>query len=404
MFQQTLKNFHALRRPVKAMVYLHWIYGIVGALTSTFVQIFLYRQFDSLAFNILGLILYFIGCALGFSLVGALIAHYQGNMKWGYISAFLMLCVSFLFLFGNVDKQDAIIFMFTNGFGLGLYWVTLHTFELTETKNDERDYYSSVLSAGDQIIDLVAPALAVLLFYLSVEVLHLSTFSLLFIVAPLIYLSGVPLFRHVQNYYPLPIKRADVRHFFYDRRNRHAQVYLFAGSANFAFMRLVLPIVAIMFQGNVTNVGLYNAIFAVISAVTLIWLAKHRHSGTRLRFLYLTSLASIAVTVLLALRFELVMFIIFSVLSVVIKPLQRVSAHVIDLESMETLGREGSDFFPTMILRDTVFGLWRVGALIGLWLLLSFAPSPEAGIRFALIALAFSTALTYFGATLLYKK
>ncbi len=404
MLGKSLQHFYALRTPVKAMVYLHWIYGTVGALTSTFVQIFLYRKFDSLTFNVLGLMFYFVGCALGFSLVGALVAHYRGNIKWGYITAFVVLCASFLFLFGEVTRTDALIFMFASGFGLGLYWVTLHTFELTETKNQERDYYSSVLSAGDQIIDLVAPAFAALLFFLSADVLNWNTFTLLFIVAPLLYLAGLPLFRYVRDYHPSPIERADVQHFFRDRKNQHAQVYLFAGSANFAFSRMVLPIVAIIFLGSETNVGLWNAAFAVISAVTLVWLSKHRHSGNRLHFLFLTSIVTVVITLFFAVRLDLAAFLAYSLVSVVVKPLQRVSAHVIDLETMETLGREGRDFYPTMILRDAMFGIWRVLSLAILWVLLTIFSTPEMGVRIGLIGLAASTALLYWGATLLYKK
>ena len=46
------------------MVYLHWIYGIVGALTSTFVQLYIYERFTSVAFNIIGLIVYFMQTGL----------------------------------------------------------------------------------------------------------------------------------------------------------------------------------------------------------------------------------------------------------------------------------------------------------------------------------------------------
>lgn len=404
MLRTTIMHFRSLRPAVRAMVYLHWAYGFVGALTSVFVQIFLYQKFQSISFNILGLIVYFIGCALGFSLVGALVARYRANMKWGYMAAFFMLCVSFLFLYGDITSARALWFMFMNGFGLGLYWVTLHTFELTETKNEERDYYSSVLSAGDQLIELVAPATAALLFYLSGDVLGWGTYTLLFLVAPMIYISGIPLFRDIRNYHPHPIERADTKHFLTDKKNRMAQVYLFAGSANFAFARVVLPIASIIFLGTEKNVGVFNAIFAVISACVLIVLSHHRHTKNRLRFLFYTSLASVIVTLLFAIRLDLVAFIIFTFLFVIIKPLQRVSAHVIDLETMETLSREGRDFFPTMIFRDAVFGVWRVIALLVLAFLLVSVTDIHLAIRIGLFALAGSTALMYYGAHLLYRK
>lgn len=404
MLRKTIHNFKELRPAVRAMVYLHWTYGFVGALTSVFVQIFLYQKFQSISFNIFGLMIYFIGCALGFSLVGAIVAHYRANMKWGYLGAFFMLCVSFLFLYGDISHMRALVFMFLNGFGLGLYWVTLHTFELTETKNEERDYYSSVLSAGDQVIELVAPATAALLFYLSGDVLGWGTYTLLFLVAPMIYISGIPLFRDIRNYHPLPLDRADAKHFVKDKKNRLAQVYLFAGSANFAFSRVVLPIAAIMFLGTEKNVGLFNALFAIISAVVLIALSKHRHAKNRLGFLFYTSLASVLVTLFFALRFDLAAFVVYTLLSVVIKPLQRVSAHVIDLETMETLAREGRDFFPTMIFRDAIFGVWRVLALAALGFLLLMVTDVDTSVRIGLAALAGSTALMYYGAKLLYRS
>ena len=404
MLKTALRHFNELRPPVRAMVYLHWVYGFVGAMTSVFVQIFLYQRFSSVSFNIVALAVYFIGCALGFSLVGALMAWWRINMKWGYLWAFVILCLSFLFLYGEVEKNDALLFSFFNGFGLGLYWVTLHTFELTETKNHERDYYSSVLSAGDQIIDLAAPAFATLLFFLSKDIFHLGSYTLLFAVSPLLYLAGIPLFRHIRTYRPSPIDRADVRHFLHDRKNRTAQLYLFAGSANFAFGRIVLPVAAIMFLGSETHVGLFNTVFAVISAIALIALSHYRHSGNRLRFLFVTAMATAGITLLFAARFDLIIFILFSLCSVVLKPLLRVSSHVIDLETMETLGIKGRDFFPTMILRDAAFGVWRVLALLLLLGLTSLVGEGENAVRLGLLFLAIATVLLYTGATLLYQK
>lgn len=404
MWKTQLTHFRALRPPVRAMVYLHWIYSFVGGLTSMFVQIFLYERFGSVTFNIVGMMLYFIGCAVGFSLVGAIASWYRLNMKWGYAYAFVALCTSFLLLAGDVTKVDALAFMLANGVGLGLYWVTLHTFELTETHDHERDYYSSVLSAGDQLIDLAAPALATVLFFLSSTVLHWGSFALLFIVAPLIYLSGLPFFRRIRTYRPSPIDKEDLRHFFHDRKNRHAQLYLLGGSADYALKKVVLPIAAIIFLGSETNVGVFNAFFAVLSAVVLIGLSKHRHSGNRLRFLFITSMCSAAIALFLALRFDFAAFIIFSLLSVVLRPLLRVSEHVIDLETMETLGLKGRDFFATMVLRDAALCFWRVLVLVCFATIIFFVGEGAPAVRLGFTMLAGATLLTYFGATLLYKK
>ena len=403
MLRTALTDFKKLRPSVRAILSLHWIYSAVGAMTGVFVNIYLYQRFESVLFNVFAMMINFVGCALGFSLIGFIASRYRMNMKWGYLLAFMLLSSSFLFLYGEVNALFARLFMFQNGIGLGLYWVTLHTFELTETKNEERDYYSSVLSAGDQIIELVAPATATALFYLSADVFHFGTYTLLFYVAPLLYLFGIPLFARVRAYRPAPVTYADMKHFVYDKKNLRAQVYLFGNSLEYTTAMVVLPIAAISFLGSAKHVGIFNALFAVISAVALLSLAKVRHSGNRLQFLRLTTIAAAAIALFMALYYGFVAFLVFSLLALVINPLKRVSEHVIDLETMETLGREGSDFFPTMVFRDAAFGVWRLIALTCFAFFIFTFGEGEVAVRFGFVLLALSALVIYLGATLLYR-
>ena len=402
--KQIMTHFSALPARVKSMLYLHWIYSFVGILTGTFVQIYLYQRFESVTFNIIAQIIWFIGCALGFSLIGAIVSWCRWNIKWGYLWAFIFSALSFPILFGEVSTYSALIFMFINGIGLGLYWLTLHTFELTETRNHERDYYSSVLSAGDQIVSLCAPAFATLLFYLSEVVLHWDTFTLLFLVAPLIYISGIPFFRTIPAYRPRPIDWHDLRHFLSDRRNRHAQVYLFASSAHFGLISVALPIATFIMLGDAKEVGVYSTIFAVLSVFALLILSRYRHAGSRMQFLFWTSIASAFTTLVMVVRFDFAGFIVFSLLSVILNPLSRVSAHVIDLDTMETLAPKGKDFFPTMIFRDVAFGIWRVLALIAFLWLTRMVGEGETAVRVSFVAIAISSALLWVGARLIYQK
>ncbi len=404
MLRTTFADFARLRPSVKAILSLHWIYSAVGAMTGVFVNIYLYQRFESVLFNVVAMMLYFFGCAIGFSLIGYLASRYRINMKWGYYVAFLLLSSSFLFLYGETTALFARLFMFQNGIGLGLYWVTLHTFELTETKNEERDYYSSVLSAGDQIIELIAPACATILFYLSSDMLHLGTYTLLFVVAPLLYLLGIPLFARVRAYRPTPITLEDTKHFLHDKNNIRAQVYLFGNSLEYTTAVVILPIVAVSFLGSAKHVGIFNALFAVISACVLLLFAKVRHQGNRLKFLKLTTFAAAAIALFMAGFYGFTAFLIFSLLSLIVNPLKRVSEHVIDLETMETLGREGSDFFPTMIFRDAAYGVWRLIALSCFALFITVFGEGEEAIRVGFVALALAALTIYFGATLIYPK
>ena len=404
MIAKTYGHFKELRSPVRAMVYLHWIYSFVGALTGVFVQIYLYQRFGSVFFNVIAQAILFAGIALGFSGVGALVGVMRANLKWGYVWAFVLLALSFALLYGDVTKNDALLFMALNGFALGIYWLALHTFELTETKNEERAQYSSFLSAGDQVIDLVAPALATLSFFVSRDVFHMGTYTLLFLIAPLTYLAGIPFFRHLRTYRPSPLDLHDVRHFFTDKRNRASQWYFFAGSANYAFAKIGISLAAIILLGTETKVGIFNSVFAVISVAALLFFASKRHYDNRLRFLLITSAVSALFTILPAFSFTLPVYMLYSLGMVVLRPLQRVSAHVVDLETMETLGRKERDFYPTMVLRDLALGFWRIVSLGIFALFISFIGEGEHAVRMIFVILAASFMLQYMGAALMYRK
>ena len=201
-----------------------------------------------------------------------------------------------------------------------------------------------------------------------------------------------------------PITFADVKHFIYDKKNLRAHIYLFGNSLEYTTAVVILPIAAISFLGSAKHVGIFNAIFAVISTVALLGLAKLRHRGNRLRFLRLTTFAAAAIALFMATYYSFAAFLVFSLLALIVNPLKRVSEHVIDLETMETLGREGSDFFPTMIFRDAAYGLWRLIALSCFALFIFAFGEGEAAIRVGFVALAISAVTIYLGATLLYRK
>ena len=387
-----------LRTPVRAMLYLHWIYSFVGALTGVFIHIFFYQKFGSVSFNALAQALFFAGVILGFSGCGYIASLVRMNIKYGYPIAFFILGGSFLLLYGAVTKADAGWFMLLNGFGLGVYWLTLHTFELTETQNSERDSYSSLLSACDQVIEFVGPAVATLLLVLSGDVLKWGSYTLLFIVAPVFYLLGMGFLSPIRSYRPEPMVLADFVHALTDHKNQLAQVYMFSGSASYAFSKTAVPIAALVFFGSEKNVGMWNVSFSLFSVVALLVLARFREPENRLRFLLVTSVLFACIYALVAAWYVFAAYLIFSFVSIILKPLQRVSAHVIDLGTMETLGREGSDFFATMVFRDIALGVWRIVSLLLFIVLIHVFGEGEVAVRIGFLFLAGAMLLQYIGA------
>lgn len=61
---------------------------------------------------------------------------------------------------------------------------------------------------------------------------------------------------------------------------------------------------------------------------------------------------------------SLVWFFIYSLISLLIWPIYRVSEHVYDLRSMDFIKHWDSDFFPAMILREFILIIWRLIPII----------------------------------------
>ncbi len=402
MQSKSVAQFILLRKPVKAMIYLFWIYVFAASLTGLFVQLFVYGKFHSIATNVISMGVNFTGLMVGFCVIGWLYARLRINIKLGYIGSFILMAASFLFLYGDVSYRDAMLFMFANGVGNGIYWLTIHTFELTETKNIEREFYSSMLSFGGLVVGLIAPLLGTLLLYLSEFIFH-QTFTLLFLVAPIFYLFGLPFIANISDYRPRPILMRDVRHFFTDRRNQFLQIYMAGDSLSFAWEASLIPVASLLLLQDAKNVGIFNSIFAVISALMLVFLTRYRNEGNRLSFLALTTLLLSFFAILPAASFTLIVFVIFTFGSVVVKPLYRVSSHVIDLETMETLAHADSDFYPTMILRDLSLWLWRIAGCILLFVVSWYAKGDIATIRLGFLLMVAAPVLTLFGAFLMYR-
>ncbi len=121
-------------------------------------------------------------------------------------------------------------------------------------------------------------------------------------------------------------------------------------------------------------------------------------------FLTVTSLIMIGATVSLGIVFTFAALLIYTIIESIVAPLLRVSLHVTDLKTMESIGREGSDFYATMILRDASLWFWRM--LIGAVFLgiIYFLHTDREALVVGLYLVAFSSALTLFGARLLLRK
>ena len=403
MFAASYRQFMALRPSVRALVFVYWIYDFTLGMAGVFVQLFLYEQFASLELNIIATIIFYTGIMAGFCIPGVLATYLRLNIKYGFATSFVCMAAALLYLVQIRDIPHAYIAMFLWGLGQGIFWLTFNTFELSETVREERDYYSSLLAAGGQILSLAGPACATLLTWLSGSVLHLGTFTLLFLVTPAVYLFGLFFFSRLRDYRPPRIRFVDLTHYFTDRNSRGAHLYVFGKGVQDTVGVLIPQLVTFTILGSALRVGIFDTLFALFSAVCVLALARFRTENNRL-LIYGVALGSIALaTVFLGYLFTLVALVIFTAARSFFGPFANTSSHVLDLAVMET-GRSDTDFYATMIVRDAFLWLWRsIGGLLLLFVLY-ISQTPHQALTGGLYLSAVIFALTFFGAYLFMRR
>jgi hypothetical protein len=343
---------------------------------------------------------FYTGIMAGFCVPGYIATLWRLNIKQGFLWSFLLMGVSIAYLLHVPDIAHAYLAMFLWGAGQGIFWLTINTFELSETEDSERDFYSSVLSAGNQIWSLVGPALAALLIWLSASVFGLGPYTLLFTAAPIVFLLGIFCFSDIRDYRPGPIRWADVTHYFTDRRNQEAQVYTLGTGIQQTLGVTILPLATFFVLGTALRVGVYNTLFAVLSAICILIVARYRTPGNRLLIYGLTMLGMILATSWFGYALSFAGLILYTVADALLAPVMNVTSHVIDLSAME-LGRAESDFYATMILRDFFLWVWRIaGGFIFLGIARVWGTGDAPALSAGLYLIAAALALTYFGAYL----
>ena len=391
------EKLRAVRPPVRSLIFLSWIYAFAGSLVNIFIQLFLYEQFESFSVNVIATLFFYTGIMVAFCGFGYLASVRRLNIKHGFLASFVVLGGALAYLLHITGTEAAYTAMFFWGAGTGLFWLTVNTFELFETRDDERDFYSSLVNAGSQLFHFAGPLCATFLIWLAVS-LDVGTFSLLFIIAPAIYLLGFFCFANIREYRPPSIVYADFTHFFKNSRSRVAQWYTLGTGFQQILGVAIMPLAGLFVLGTVLRVSTYETLAGLFSVLCVLALARYRTPSNRLLF-YGIGVTSIAgATVWLGYELTFTALIAYTIVVGVLSPVKNVSTHVIDLEVMET-GRKETDFYATMLMRDFFLWIWRVlGGLTFLALMSFFSTQEEfltAGLYFLAASLMFTFASAY---------
>ncbi|MDD3303033.1 MAG: hypothetical protein PHN31_05750 [Candidatus Gracilibacteria bacterium] len=373
MVKLFINNFKKLPLSNKAMVYLMWIYAVGSVIAMIFVNIYVFKIHNSFKDIIFYNLTFFTFNLIGFSFVGWIMSLINKDIKNMYYIGYVFFTLSFIaLLIFNSNIFGTYIFGILYGLGNGTFRCAVHTQELKNIKDENRDFYSSSISAGRNILQIITPLIISGIFYLG-DIFNFDGYLVLFLMLPLLYISSFFIINNIDSYTPNKITLSDLKNFFCFKKYKYGHIYfLFGGGIIRSFELVLIPIISIVLLKNEINIGLFQGILTLISTYVVINLSFKRNTHTRLKYYFIICFLLFLTNFVFGIIFSLTFFILFSLANIFLSPIFRVSEHVYDLALMDSIKTEKSDFFPAMILREIVLWIGRMLSLIMLYVLLFF--------------------------------
>ncbi len=361
MLTDTWKKYKSLSPTLKSIMYTYWIYEFAQYILSIFMGIFIFDETRSIEVLAVYYLIYCCTILLGFSGWGALTAHWQINLRTNHLRAFFVYILAFLWLwFFRGEVWHFLVFGAISGLALGMYWMGHHSFEMIETSDDGRDFYSSLLGVGAIVLRIIAPLFATITFLVSKQ-LGRDTYDLLFWILPFTYLLVIPFLRNLPDFTPHKISLAEWKRLIKTKKYRPVRWYIVVESMGWAVGSMILPMIALAALGTVVNFGWFQTVIGVIAIIALLVQGRFQKIHNRLLVLFcLLSLYFLLNGALYLWTLSALVYVIFSMVSSLADPLKQTVKHVFSLRVMDLLKCDEEHFFAGMLYREILLWLGRI--------------------------------------------
>jgi len=364
MLKNFIKTFNKLPLSNKSMVYLMWIYWIWSIITWFFINIYIFKLYNSIEEIIIYNIIFFTSTFLWFSLIWWIMGVFQKDIKNMYYISYFLFIISFIELF--IFNQSLFwVYSFWTLFWLWnwAFWNWVHSQELKNIDNKNRDFYSSSISAWNNVISIVNPLLIAFLFYLA-TIFKFDWYLVLFLFLPLVYLLSFVFIKNIDSYFPNKITKKDFSNFFNLKKYKYWHLYFLIWGLILGLNVVIIPIINIILLKNEINIWLYQWLLTIISTFLIVHISHKRSEKNRFKYFSIFGFLLFINYLFFWTFFNFISFIIFSLVWLFINPLYRVSEHVYDLHLMDNVKTGNSDFYPAMIMREIILWIWRITALL----------------------------------------
>jgi hypothetical protein len=372
--KEFLSHFKKLDKVHRNLIYFMWTYFLGFNSGNIFINIYIYNYFWNIEWLITYNLIFYTFCFLAFATSWLFLSNLKISFKWSFIIWIFsfILSVLTLFVFETWNNITLYLYSVLNWIWLWMFWCWVHTYELWYIEVGKRDFYSSSSFMGKTIITIGFPLIWSLIFYLVGESFTFISYTILFVILILAYLSSFLFLRNLPDYYAKKVRIKNILNKF-DRREIFQNLFFLFDSISNSLIIILNPIIVIFLLKTEVNVWIFEWIIWVISVLVMWLLSTKRNEKNRLKIMLYFSLLMFISLILFGFYISVIWLVVFKLLVLIFKPGVDISIKVFNMKYMWDLEKENNQFLSKVIYRELIIAIWRILILIPLLLVVRFS-------------------------------
>lgn len=366
MLKKFLNKFKELSLPNKSLVYLVWIFFLWNAIVTFFINVYIFKAHNSYPILLATTIFFGLMSGISFILWWYAISKYRKDIKFSYYISYIFFILSFisLFFFKN-DLHWAFIFYFFYSSGYGLFRNWIHTQEINNITDKQRDFYTSSVAFGRNLLFNFVPFIISIIF-VSLNFIWFDPYYIVLLAMPCFYFISLAFINDLAPYSPEPLKIKEIKKSLSFRWSKYSSLYYLLSWFKSLIEAIIFVLIWVIFLKNEVNIWFFQWVLGLFSTYVVAHLWLRRHEWNRFKYYAFFSFLMVINIFLLVLNFNLFFYIWYSLILLILAPQIRTSEHIYNLSLMDNLKDEKGDNYTSIITRE----IYMVSARVLGWILL----------------------------------
>lgn len=402
MIKKIKDNFVNLKTESKILVYLFSTIRIVPLIRGIFVNIFVYKVTSNIETVIWFNIIYNLFLSWSVIFFNFIAQKYKINLKKILNIPHFFFLLSTVIIFSNQSFEYAVASIFLSSIWLWAFRAWFQPYHFDRIDKKEKQFYSWMLASFNAFIGIATPFISALILFLVPENI-IDPYLIVLLLWPISYLSTFFLTKNLPDY---TVKIDKNKKFTFKKLFSNWKFYWYSYlmlTAVKQVEQMVLYVTWFTILKTWANLWFYETVVWIISIIATMFLWLKQTDENIKKIIWYLALAIFGIHIFLAFNLNLTWYIIFWLISIILKPL----FHATTISTtMNIMNRFKEDFNSqtALMVREIILLIWRVSLLFLLYLFIKNNPNSTSMLKESIVLISLFPILVWISLSIYEKK